>query len=84
MKTDFKKTIDTYTAPSGRFEVVTVPEMQFLMIDGHGDPNSFTTARDKSRWDWTLPFASNGAPTTTKHLCSTRCTTSSSPHNRCG
>ena len=101
MKTDFKKQIKTYTAPrAGKFEVVTVPAMQFLMIDGHGDPNttkayenavttiypvayklkflskgaldrdyavmplealwwseemdSFTTARDKSRWDWTL------------------------------
>ena len=101
MKTDFKKHIKTYTAPrAGKFDVVTVPAMQFLMIDGHGDPNttkayenavrtiypvayklkflskgaldrdyavmplealwwseemdSFTTARDKSRWDWTL------------------------------
>lgn len=39
-KTDFKKDIATYTAPRGRFEVVTVPAMQFLMIDGHGDPNT--------------------------------------------
>lgn len=100
MKTDFKKQISTYSAPRGEFEVVTVPAMQFLMIDGHGDPNtstayhdalttiypvayklkffsknelgrdyavmplealwwsedmdSFTTARDKSRWDWTM------------------------------
>ncbi|MGI8625998.1 MAG: GyrI-like domain-containing protein [Geodermatophilaceae bacterium] len=100
MKTDFKKQIETYSAPRGKFEVVTVPAMQFLMIDGHGDPNTskayeealttiypmayklkffskgeldrdyavmplealwwsddmdfFTTARDKSRWDWTL------------------------------
>lgn len=98
MKTDFKKQITTYTAPRGRFEIVTVPAMQFLMIDGHGDPNTsktyedalrtiypvaytlkflskndlgrdytvmplealwwsddmdaFTTARDKSQWDW--------------------------------
>lgn len=100
MKIDFKKEIQTYTAPRGGFEVVTVPEMTFLMIDGHGDPNtsaayrdalatiypvayklkflskneldrdytvmplealwwssdmdSFTSARDKSRWDWTV------------------------------
>lgn len=100
MKIDFKKQIPTYTAPHGRFEVVTVPATQFLMIDGHGDPNtskafedalatiypvayalkflskneldrdytvmplealwwsddmeSFTAARDKSRWDWTV------------------------------
>ena len=100
MKIDLKKQIPSYTAPRGRFEIVTVPPLQFLMIDGHGDPNtsaayaralaslfplayalkflskrelerdytvmplealwwaddmdSFTTARDKSRWSWTL------------------------------
>lgn len=99
MKTDFKKTIPTYKAPRGRFELVDVPDLQFLMIDGHGDPNTdgpfgdaiealfplaywlkffskkeldrdytvmpleglwwaddmetFTSARDKSLWDWT-------------------------------
>ncbi|MFD1713505.1 GyrI-like domain-containing protein [Amnibacterium flavum] len=98
-KTDLKKLIGSYTAHAGRFEVVTVPPMRFLMVDGHGDPNSsaeyadalatiypvayrlkflsrneldrdysvmplealwwsddltsFTSARDKSRWDWT-------------------------------
>ncbi|MET0975481.1 MAG: GyrI-like domain-containing protein [Leifsonia sp.] len=40
MKSDLKKQITSYTAHHGRFEVVTVPEMQFLMIDGHGDPNT--------------------------------------------
>lgn len=100
VKTDFKKEIDTYTAARGSFSIVTVPPMQFLMIDGHGDPNTadayrdalttiypvayklkflskgelgrdyavmpleglwwsddmaaFTSARDKSQWDWTL------------------------------
>ncbi|MBT2483491.1 MULTISPECIES: GyrI-like domain-containing protein [unclassified Microbacterium] len=39
-KVDFKKQIDTYSATRGRFDVVTVPAMQFLMIDGHGDPNT--------------------------------------------
>ncbi|WP_068159445.1 GyrI-like domain-containing protein [Rhodococcus phenolicus] len=99
-KVDFKKTLDTYRAARGEFRVVDVPDMQYLMIDGHGDPNtspeftaavealypvayklkfaskrdlgrdyvvppleglwwaenmeSFTTARDKSRWDWTM------------------------------
>lgn len=100
MKADFTKQIETYSAPPGSFSIVTVPSLQFLMIDGHGDPNtskayrdaltaiyplayklkffsknelgrdysvmpleglwwsddmdSFTSARDKSRWDWTL------------------------------
>ncbi|GAA2713425.1 GyrI-like domain-containing protein [Micromonospora olivasterospora] len=99
-KIDFKKTLDTYRAPRGRFRIVDVPDMQYLTIDGHGDPNtspaftkaiealypvayklkfaskaelgrdyvvppleglwraedmdSFTAARDKSRWNWTL------------------------------
>jgi hypothetical protein len=100
VKSDFKKQIDTYSAAHGRFSIVTVSSLRFLMIDGHGDPNtakayrdalaaiypvayklkffskneldrdysvmpleglwwsddmdSFTQARDKSRWDWTL------------------------------
>jgi hypothetical protein len=99
-KIDFKKEIEAYRARQGRFQVVDVPDLQYLMIDGHGDPNtdpafahatealyplaytlkfaskrelgrdyvvmpleglwwaddmdSFTAARDKSRWDWTL------------------------------
>ncbi|MFW6641882.1 GyrI-like domain-containing protein [Nocardiopsis algeriensis] len=98
-KTDFKKTLDSYSARRGVFRVLDVPELTYLMIDGHGDPNTpafteavralypvayrlkfaskrelgrdyvvmpleglwwsgdmdaFTTARDKSRWGWTL------------------------------
>lgn len=100
MKTDVKKDIEAYSARRGVFSILTVPPMRFLMIDGHGDPNtsaayrdalqtlypvaytlkflsarelgrdyvvppleglwwaedmdSFTTARDKSAWDWTM------------------------------
>jgi hypothetical protein len=99
-KVDFKKSLDAYQAKRGQFRLVDVPDLQYLMIDGHGDPNtspvfaaavealypvaytlkfaakrelgrdhvvmpleglwwaedmdSFTVARDKSRWDWTL------------------------------
>ncbi|MBO3085344.1 GyrI-like domain-containing protein [Cellulomonas fengjieae] len=99
-KTDLKKSLDSYRARRGRFRVVDVPDQRYLMVDGHGDPNTapafttavealypvayalkfasrrelgrdyvvppleglwwaqdmdaFTTARDKSRWDWTL------------------------------
>ncbi|MGN9812811.1 GyrI-like domain-containing protein [Micromonospora sp. BQ11] len=99
-KIDFKKTLDAYQARRGRFRTVDVPDMQYLMIDGRGDPNtspafteaiealyptayklkfaskrnlgrdyvvppleglwwaedmaSFTTARHKARWHWTL------------------------------
>lgn len=99
-KIDFKKTLDQYRAKRGEFRILEVPETRFLMIDGHGDPNTdpaypaalealypvayklkfaskrrlgrdyvvppleglwwaedmtaFTSARDKSRWDWTM------------------------------
>ena len=40
-KTDFKKTLRNLYQPSTKdFSVVDVPPMQFLMIDGHGDPNT--------------------------------------------
>jgi hypothetical protein len=99
-KQDFKKSLDSYQAKHGEFRIINVPKMQYLMIDGHGDPNTsqdfhdailalypvayklkfaskldlgkdyvvmpleglwwaedmstFTTARDKSQWDFTL------------------------------
>ena len=39
MKTDLKKDIAAYRARGGVFEIVDVPPLQYLMIDGHGDPN---------------------------------------------
>jgi hypothetical protein len=97
---DLKRTIRSYAAPRGRFEIVSVPPLSYAMIDGEGDPDvapayadavgslfgvsyklkflaraelgrdhvvmplealwwaddmeSFTTARDKSRWHWTV------------------------------
>ncbi|WP_431219849.1 GyrI-like domain-containing protein [Leifsonia xyli] len=97
MKVDLKKELPSYSARRGRFDVITVPPLRYLAIDGHGDPNTdtyrdalqalypvayalkffskrkldrdytvmplealwwaddmaaFTTARDKSQWDW--------------------------------
>ena len=97
VKVDFKS-LDSYRAKQGEFRIVDVPPLTYLMVDGHGDPNtgeyrgaiealfpvayalkfaskaslgkdyvvmplealwwaqdmqSFTTERDKSRWDWT-------------------------------
>ena len=40
MKTDYKLTLDSYRARSGEFRVVEVPQLQYLMVDGHGDPNT--------------------------------------------
>jgi len=99
-KIDLTKTLDSYRAKRGEFRILDVPARRYLMIDGHGDPNSspaytsalealypvayklkfasrrtldrdytvppleglwtaddldaFTTARDKSLWDWTM------------------------------
>lgn len=39
-KIDFKKTLDAYQAKRGRFRIVEVPELQYLMVDGHGAPNT--------------------------------------------
>ena len=39
-KLDFKKTLDSYRARRGQFRIVDVPDLQYLMVDGHGDPNS--------------------------------------------
>jgi hypothetical protein len=41
MKIDFKKEMrELYNPPAGKFALVEVPPMQFLMIDGRGDPNT--------------------------------------------
>lgn len=99
-KIDLKRVLDTYRARRGEFRTLEVPELRYLMVDGHGDPNTsidyadalaalypvgytlklaskrelgrdyvvppleglwwaedmtaFTSARDKSRWDWTM------------------------------
>ncbi len=98
-KVDLKKTLDAYRCEKGRFRVLDVPDLTYLMIDGAGAPSSaafaeaietlypvayalkfaskrqlgrdyvvppleglwwaddmssFTSARDKSRWSWTL------------------------------
>lgn len=105
-KVDFKKELKELYSPPMKFVIVDVPEMQFLMVDGHGDPNvaqdyqealealyamaykikyiskqqmgqdyvvppleglwwaenmeTFTSARDKSQWDWTMMIMTPG------------------------
>lgn len=38
--TSTSKVKDFYTVPVGKIEVVDVPPMNFLMVDGEGDPNT--------------------------------------------
>jgi hypothetical protein len=40
VKVDFKKSQDSYQARSGEFRIIDVPVLQYLMVDGHGDPNT--------------------------------------------
>jgi len=100
VKVDLKRELGCYSARVGEFSVVRMPRLQYLMVEGHGDPNTsveyadaiaaiypvayrlkftskrererdyvvmpleaqwsagdmaaFTSARDKSAWDWTL------------------------------
>ncbi|WP_337002788.1 MULTISPECIES: GyrI-like domain-containing protein [unclassified Microbacterium] len=37
---DPKKTLDAYRAKRGEFRIVEVPPLQYLMVDGAGDPNT--------------------------------------------
>lgn len=39
-KVDFKKQLDSYQTKRGEFRVLDVPEMNYLMVDGQGDPNT--------------------------------------------
>lgn len=61
-KIDFTKTIDAYRARKGRFDLIEVPALQYLMIDGQGDPNTapeFATAIEALYpLAYTLKFAS--------------------------
>lgn len=43
---DPKKTLDAYRAKRGEFRIVEVPPLQYLMIDGAGDPNTSPAYRD--------------------------------------
>jgi hypothetical protein len=40
MKTDFRTSLDSYQARRGEIRLVEVPPLRYLMVDGHGDPNS--------------------------------------------
>ncbi|MCJ7535894.1 MAG: GyrI-like domain-containing protein [Anaerolineales bacterium] len=38
-KVDFKKELSEFYSPPAKFVIVDIPEMRFLMVEGHGDPN---------------------------------------------
>lgn len=56
-KLDFKKLMKPFwQPPAGGFEIVEVPALRFLMIDGRGDPNTAPAYRQAIEWLFTLSF----------------------------
>src|SRR5690554_6021254 len=39
-KVDFKKSLDSYQARAGEYRTLELSPLRYLMIDGHGDPNT--------------------------------------------
>lgn len=65
-KIDFKKTMKAYwQPPEGKFVLVDVPRLNFIKIDGKGDPNTSEPYRTAVQWlytmSYTLKFASKAA-----------------------
>lgn len=46
MKVDFKKSLESYRARHLEFRVLDVPSLQYLMVDGHGDPKTASEYAD--------------------------------------
>lgn len=56
-KVDLKKDIASYSAKHGQFDIVTVPPLQYLAIDGAGDPNTSEAYRDALEALYPLAYA---------------------------
>jgi hypothetical protein len=65
-KIDFKRELRELYFPGREPRLVEVPEMAFLMIDGHGDPNTATAYREAIEAlyavAYTTKFAIKGSP----------------------
>ena len=63
---DFKKLMKPlWSPPADRFTIVDVPEMQFVMVDGEGDPNTAPAYAEAVQWlfavSYGVRFASKAA-----------------------
>ncbi len=57
-KIDFKKTMKSlYTAPAGRFAKVIVPKLNYVMVDGNGDPNTAPSYKASIEWLFSVSYA---------------------------
>jgi len=56
-KVDFTRTLDGYRAKRGEFRLLELPEMRYLMLDGHGDPNTSAAFADALEALYPLAYA---------------------------
>ncbi len=57
-KIDFKKSLpDLYRPPADRFVPVDVPAMQFVKVDGRGNPNKAPAYRQAIEWLYSVSYA---------------------------
>ncbi len=57
-KIDFKKTMPKlYAAPTGKFVEIDVPELEFVKVDGRGDPNNDTSYKRAIEWLYSTSYA---------------------------
>ena len=57
-KIDFKKSLpDLYRPPTDRFVSVDVPAMQFVKVDGRGDPNTAPAYKLAIEWLYAVSYA---------------------------
>lgn len=57
-KIDFKKRDRAlYQPPAGRFVTVHVPPLPYLMVDGHGDPNTAPAYLQAVQWQYAVSYA---------------------------
>ncbi|MBY6241586.1 GyrI-like domain-containing protein [Methylosinus sp. Sm6] len=57
MKIDFKKSLKLYRPRAESFELVVVPEMRFVMVDGQGDPNAAPSYARAIEWLFSVSYA---------------------------
>lgn len=56
-KVDFKKTMKAFwQPPAGRFVLVELPPLPFLMIDGAGDPNTSADYKRALEWLYSVSY----------------------------
>ncbi len=56
-KADLRKSMNTFYAPSAKdFSLVQVPPLHYLMIDGHGDPNTAPAYMSAVEWLYSVSY----------------------------